>query len=217
MSLSITVSIDSAAANASLRAITRATQDRVGMHDVIATAARELVRDHLETKYFPRDKDGLAFWRDVWKSAEANHDNERATVTLRESFIALRYYGGEVTPGKSISSYTGRPTRALAIPSKAVMVKDGRRVQPSQSGILAFIHAARGRETVGYLVEGVEIVAKHGPNKGKKITLPKVGGKLLYTLRTITRHRGDSGILPPVAAITTAAAQAIEDFIDSFE
>jgi hypothetical protein len=129
----------------------------------------------------------------------------------------LRYHGGNVTPGKSLSSHTGKATRALAIPSSKVRVKDGRRVGPQDSGTLAFIFAARGRETVGYLVEGVKIKAKHGPNKGKTIILPKVGGALLYTLRTITRHKPDKGILPSDAVISAAAVAAIKEFVDSFE
>lgn len=45
-----------------------------------------------------------------------------------------------------------------------------------------------GGDTVGYLVEGEEKVITRGPNKDKKRIVPKKGGSLMYTLRTLTHH-----------------------------
>lgn len=50
-----------------------------------------------------------------------NESEESATVTLSELAIALRCHGGEVTPGRSISSYAGELTKVLVIPSLNLM------------------------------------------------------------------------------------------------
>lgn len=217
MSVSISIQIDSAAAVASLAAVEAAALDRAGLHGAIAQATQKIVRDHLTAKYLPRDGPRGDFWADVIRSTQADADQTAATVSLTELGIALRYRGGEVTPGKSRSSYTGELTRALAIPSAAVPVAGGRQIRPGRAGILAFIRKATGGETVGFLVEGEEIIAKRGKNKGKPYVRPKAVGQLLYTLRTITRHRGDAGILPEEQALADSARAAIASFIASYE
>lgn len=215
--LNITIQVKDAAATATVEAMRLAVKDAQGMHGAIAVAVGKETRDHLTERYLPRDKNGLDFWADVIRSITTTATAEQATVALNELGIALRYYGGDVTPGKSISSYTGKPTRALAIPSSKVPASGGRQIRPGRAGLLAFIRKAAGGETVGFLVEGEKKTSTKGKNKGKPYIVPKPGGSLLYTLRTITRHKGDKDILPSEARLVAAASAAIRDFVDSYE
>jgi hypothetical protein len=217
MSLAVSIQIDTRTITASLVATEKALQDGEGMHGAIAEATGKVVKDHLTAKYLPRDGPRGDFWADVISSTESTATSEAATVTLNELGIGLRYYGGEVTPGKSISSYTGELTKALAIPSDKVPVAGGRQIRPGKAGILAFIQSRNPGETVGVLVEGALQKITRGVNKGKDRRIPKPGGSLLYTLRTITRHKPDPNILPSDDELTAAAVAAITRFVSSFE
>lgn len=220
MSLAVNIKIDASAVVAELKNSEHAMRDKEGMHGSIAIASEKLVKDHITAKYLPRDGQRGDFWADVIESTQSTSDGNSANVVLSELGVSLRYFGGEVTPGKSISSYTGELTKALAIPSDKVPVSGGRQIRPGRAGLLAFIQSARGGETVGFLVEGIAVARKRDGKRGKKgepYTIPKPGGSLLYTLRTITRHKGDKGILPSDDEIEDAAVKAILDFVGSFE
>jgi hypothetical protein len=215
MSLAISVEINAGDVVESLQSASAAMADSDGMHGSIATAAMKLVRDHLTGKYLSRDGPRGDFWADVIHSTESTADGSSATVSLNELGITLRYNGGDVLPGKSISSFTGKITKALAVPSDKVPVAGGRQIRPGRAGLLAFVRAASAGETVGYLVEGMPKFATRGKNKGKPYIVPKPGGSLLYTLRTITRHKADPNILPPEQEIEDTAVAAIIAFIES--
>ena len=216
MNVTVAITLDTSKVIADLQAHAAAMKDRTGLHGSISTGVLVAVKDHLKDNYLQRDGPRGDFWADVIASSQAKSTAESATVSLTELGIGLRYRGGTVTPGKSISSFTGELTRALAIPSSKVPVKGGRQIRPGRAGVLAFIQSKRGGETVGYLVEGETKTAKRGKNKGKPYVTAKPGGALLYTLRTITRHRGDKNILPTNQAIETTASKAARDFIASF-
>jgi hypothetical protein len=215
--MNISVKIDTAELTSSLEAQAKGMEDKAGMHAAIRLETEETVKGHLREKYLPKDGPRGDFWSDVIATAEASSDDDSATVTLSELGITLRYFGGVVTPGKSISSYTGKVTRALAIPSDKVPVAGGRQIRPGRAGILAFIRNRSLGETVGYLVSGELKKITRGPNKGKDRVIPKTGGQLLYTLRTITRHKGDPYILPSDDRLVESAKKAIFAHLDSFE
>jgi hypothetical protein len=215
--MNISVNIDTADLTASLKAQAKGLADTAGIHAAIRQGALETVRGHLREKYLPKDGPRGDFWSDVIASSEASSDQTSATVTLNELGIGLRYYGGVVTPGKSISSYTGKVTRALAIPFAAVPVAGGRQIRPGRAGILAFIRNRSQGDTVGFLVQGELKKITRGPNKGKDRVIPKTGGELLYTLRTITRHKPDPNILPSDERLVESAKKAIFAHLDSFE
>lgn len=213
--LRLTINVE----KSSLGALTAGLADRAGLHATMATAVESTVKDHLTAAYVPRNKRGN-FWERVRDSIEVQSGEEDASVSLVELGIGLRYHGGEVTAGKNPAAAgpnKGNPTRALAIPSEAVPVANGRQLPPAKMGTLAFLRRVTGGETVGFLVEGMEKIATRGKNKGLPYIVPKPGGDLLYTLRTITRHTGDKGILPDDAALLAAASGATRDWIDSFE
>jgi len=214
--LNLTIQMNTAAASASVEAVKAAMKDPAGLHGSIALGVKKATSDHLTANYLPKDGPRGDFWADVIRSITTTATAAEARVSLNELGVALRYAGGDVTPGKSISSYTGKPTLALAIPSDKVAVAGGRQIRPGRAGILAFIRKATGGETVGFLVEGEEIPGKKGKN-GKTRTKPRPGGALLYTLRTITHHKGDKRILPEESALLEAAGAAIRVFVDPFE
>lgn len=227
MSVQINVSVDASASIASLEAKTKALLERGKMHGSISKVITELTRGHLNSKYVPNEKRGTTFWADVRDGITATATDRLATITLNEPGVALRYYGsgglpgGGVTPGKSISSYTGKLTRALAIPTEHVPVSGGRQVRPGRAGLLAFIESAtRGGETVGFLVEAEERsrkrATKYGPI-GSKYNVPKPGGNLMFVLRTITRHKPDKNILPKDQELIDTAAGAIAAHIATYE
>lgn len=182
----------------------------------MATAVEQEVRDHLNEKYVPRNKRGN-FWERVEKSIEVHTNPKAAEVALTETGIRLRYDGGDVYPGKNPARSgpnKGSPTKALAVPSDKVPVRRGRQLAPFQGGLLAYIQAKTAGETVGYLVEGEEKAIGRGPNKGKTHVVPKTGGALMYTLRTVTHHKADKGILPVDSVLLEAMKRAALDHLD---
>lgn len=217
--LKLNIKIEDAGALASVRAITAGLEDRAGLHSSMAMAVETDVKSHLQANYVPRNKRG-DFWKRVHDSVEVHSDEQGGSVALVETGIALRYHGGEVYPGKNkVASgpRIGQLTRALAVPSDHVPVVGGRQQTPAHMGILAFLRAATAGDTVGYLVEGEERQITRGKNKGKMRIVPKTGGSLLYTLRSVTRHAADKNILPNDEALLNAATSAARDWFDSFE
>ena len=151
-------------------------------------------REHLRERYVSRDRDGVDFWADAARSVASEVTGSGAVVRVSQLGLRLRYEGGTVLPGKGISSYTGRPTRALAIPSGRVPVRDGRRISPGEAGPLVFVKA-RGGEVVGYLIAGeIAGVISRGKNKGRPRVRKK--GPLLFTLKMRVAVRGDAGVIP---------------------
>ena len=216
--MNISITISNASASARIAELAKSLDDRRELHGSIATAALEVTKDHIQEKYVPRDGPRGDFWADVRDKTASSYNDKSATVTLNEVGIALRYHGGEVTPGKSNSSYTGKLTKALSIPSLNVPVSGGRQVRPGNAGLLAFIKKAGGGDTIGYLVEGSTKTRKKKTKRGDIGTdyiVPKAGGMLMFTLRTITRHKGDPGILPSEDDLTSAAIMAITDYLDA--
>lgn len=213
--LKISINVEKEAAEARLAAITSGLADRAGLHASMATAVESTVKDHLTARYVPKNKHGN-FWERVRDSIEVRSDENEASVSLVEIGIGLRYRGGEVRPGRNPAASgpnKGGLTKALAIPSSSVPVSAGRQLPPARMGLLAFLRKATGGETVGFLVEGEE----KKNSKGKTYIARKPGGSLLYTLRTVTRHVGDKGILPAESELTAAAGRAARDWIGSFE
>lgn len=215
--MNLSISINTSAAELSLDAIAKACDDMLGVHGAIASGMDTLTREHLTENYLPRDGPRGDFWADVISSRQSSFTESAATESLTELGVFLRYHGGDVYPGKSISSWTGELTRALAVPSRNVPVERGRQIRPGRAGVLAFIPSRGGGETVGVLVEGEERIALRGKNKGKPYAMAKPGGSLMYTLRTVTHHQQDPDILPPVAALMESAEKSVREFVFSFE
>ena len=200
-------------------ALVEALEDKETLHLVAAQSGAEVLKEHLRAKYVPRNKRGN-FWERVHDSTEVSADSESGTITMSELGIRLRYYGGDVYPGKNKSQAgpnKGNPTKALAVPSDAVPVQNGNQISPAFAGRLAFLMNRKGGDTIGYLVEGEERTRTRDTKKGKKgskYTAPKKGGDLMYTLRSITRHKPDPNIIPSDEVMATAAGEAIRDYLE---
>jgi len=213
------ININDVAALASVEAVQAALSDRTALHHSIATAVEDKVKNHLQTNYVPKNKRG-DFWKRVHDSVEVRADESSATVSLVELGIGLRYYGGDVFPGKNPAASgpnKGKPTKALAVPSDDVPIANGRQLPPSKMGLLAFLRGVAGGETVGHLVEGMEQTITRGRNKGKTRVVAKPGGAYLYTLRSVTHHAPDPNILPSDADILAAGTGAAAGYVDSFD
>lgn len=183
------------------------------INEGIGARAEELVRSHLlalNTRSTNTD-----FYARASRSVSASANADTAIIKIDTAGIRLRYIGGRVVPGKTVSSATGKPTRALAIPTANVPVKNHLRLLPSRIPDLAFQRAkknAGGGKTIGYLVEGMEITILRGQHAGQKRMVPKPGGKLMFVLRTETKHQADDKILPTDAELLDAARAAIDEY-----
>ncbi|MCW1887709.1 hypothetical protein OKA04_23430 [Luteolibacter flavescens] len=212
----IQITIDAAGLGLTIDQLAAATADKESLH-LAAAAAVEFAWDaHLEAHYKPKDEGQLDYWADVQRSLESTSSAEAGMVRVTQDFIELYYYGGTTTPGKSISSWTGKLTRALAKPSERVPVVDGRRIAPGRfredHAELAFIRAMEG-DVIGYLFEAIEDgLISRGRNKGK----PRLrrAGPLMYTLMSRYTYPPDPGIIPPDAELSAAARQAVLDFLE---
>jgi hypothetical protein len=59
------------------------------------------------------------YWSSARQSTSFSLDSDGATVSISRIGMKLHYHGGTVTAGKGISSFSGKPTRYLAIPARA--------------------------------------------------------------------------------------------------
>ena len=88
----------------------------------LAAAGARLVQAHLAEKESEGNKNGWPsqhFFGNAARSVSFYGDAAGATVTISQTGFALQYFGGTVRPGKSISEFTGQPTKYLTIPARA--------------------------------------------------------------------------------------------------
>ncbi|MGC4017497.1 MAG: hypothetical protein QM755_23730 [Luteolibacter sp.] len=188
--------------SAKLRAIALGLEQRQDLMETMAFDLRTAIIDHITTVKVPGQDPGIEYWQQVAQSIDAQATAKDALLTFQKVGVSLRYYGGEVRPGKGLAlsgPNKGKPTKALAIPTQEAPIKGGSYQRPSVAGLLAFIAKAKGQETVGFLVSGREKISTRGKRKGQKIVVPlkkSEGGRLYYVLRTVTRHKPDPSFLP---------------------
>jgi hypothetical protein len=216
--IDIEVNIDDAAAKAGINSILDLLGDRTELHEAMGAGIQELVVAHLNGLGSRSPNTG--FYGNAALSAEkpgalvANADG--ATLSITHRGIALRYYGGRVVPTKA-------GIRALAVPTEHVEITGERRKGPKESGILAFIPNRKGIPgTSGYFVEGKEVTRERNTRRGAKgspriVPIPKKeGGKLMFVLRGWTDHKADESVIPTLAELQAAAAEAAEAVIETF-
>lgn len=216
MSLSVTIDLRD---TLGLGPILAALEDTAGLHEALAAAVEATVANHLTGLNSRSPNTG--FYASAARGVEVESDASRGLVRIPELGFALRYYGGTVKPGIGISSYTGKLTEALAIPTDDVPIvgpSDARhRQRPGDAGLLAFIpNRKEGSKSIGFLIEGVEKTVTRGKNKGKTRTVPKPGGDLLYILAEEVTHNPDPSVLPTDAEFLSSAGDAAVDYIESF-
>lgn len=136
-----------------------------------------------------------------------------ASFAVTSVGFALLYYGsgglpgGVVKPGKSISSFSGKLTRFLAIPTAATYGKTPAEVSDEQD--IAF----RGGPNGGALVQALATAATHGPKKGQRVNRPIPGGMVLFWLVTEANIPPHPDFLPSPRALAGAAADAAESYL----
>ena len=210
----IEVNVKDLGASLGIASVIRACQDKPAMHAAIAQGAESYVREWLISLNDDRSPN-TGYYGAASRSVESLFDDHAATVAIPQRGMALHYYGGHVEAGKSISEFTGEPTKALALPTENVPVIGETRARPSDVGILAFLPNTKGTPgTVGYLVEGEEVTNKQGKNKGKTRAKALKDGRLMFVLRSWTDHEADESVLPGIQDLIecslAAAAKHIE-------
>ena len=90
----------------------------------IGYAARNLIKDHLQDLEDTRSGGSIGPPTHYYGSARkaTNYrviDDTAVEIHVAQVGMALHYYGGTVTPGKGISSATGKPTVYLTKPARA--------------------------------------------------------------------------------------------------
>jgi hypothetical protein len=204
--LSLTVQIEDSA-SAALRRVMARVEDAEGLHDAIAQAVEDGVRQHIaDTKQSPN----TGWWGRAARMISHTATATEAVVSLNQRGVALRYHGGRVLPVRA---------KALAIPHDTVPVADGTRKAPREMGLLAFLPARRParKGVIGVLVEAEMRTATRGKNKGQPYKVPKPGGKLYYTLMTEVTHKPDPTVLPSDEAMLATAQQAASDYLSTFD
>ena len=205
--LRLDVNVEDAAAMAMVRRAEAAGQDGEGLHLAMAMGVEALVKKHLRAKYVSRSPN-TGFYGRMAEATAGTATKAEGTVTVGAGIrgAALRYFGGTVAAGKTISSITGRPTRLLAIPTKDVPVSGSTRETPANMGMLKYLPSTKGG---GVLVEGEQVTGKRGKTRVER----KPGGRLLFILKAYTKHDPDPGLLPDQAALEAAARAAAGDHI----
>lgn len=216
--LRIQVNLQDTGARAGIAAAIRASQAGHELNASMAMAVADGVKSHLRAKN-QRASPTSNFYSKAADSVEVAATADTAEVAIPHRGFALRFYGGTVTGGASISDFTGRQTRSQALPTDNVpRNSNGDHVRPKEAAILAFIPNRRGDiHTSGFLVQGVMKAVTRGPNKGKQRPVSLPGGKMMFILRRLTRHRADPTVLPTVANLLRLAGEGARQYIASFE
>ena len=195
-----------------------AMQNKAGIHEAMAGGVEVTVGDHLQG--LNSRSPNTNFYASAARGIEVESDALRGLVRIPKLGFALRYYGGHVEPGKSISSFTGELTKALAIPTDDVPVvgpADGRyRQRPADAGLLAFLPSKKSVNSVGVLIQGEEKEITRGKRKGGKRIVPRAGGKVLYVLVSWLDHAPDESVLPTLIAMQDSAREGALAYLESF-
>lgn len=177
--------------------------------DTLAAAGEAAIRDHLIAEYVPRkNKFGApstGFWRKAVESIDSEAQSDAtAIVRIHARGVAAHYYGATITPGKSISTKTGKLTVALSIPTSAA--SHGK--SPHELGDLLFRPASKaksGGNVIGYLFRKLTRPRKRG--KGGPVAY---AGKMMFVLKRSTQIPEDKNVLPPQAATEATLAESID-------
>ncbi len=211
--ITLTVNIENLVSGA-LEKFRDVLADQTMLHDAIRAAAETMVKKHLAELNTRSPNTG--YYGNAARGVNSQADAEAATIIIQAAGIGLRRFGGEVKPGRNVSSKTGQPTKNIAIPTKHVPIVNQSRPSPSNFPMLAFIPNRKGGDTTGYLVEGEQKLAKHGKRKGQYITVAKKNGEMLFVLRKRTSHKADPAVLPSDDELRAVAVQAIKDLLQTF-
>jgi len=183
---------------------------RLGQEDVrgacraAGNGVAELVRAHL------RGLPGRGFWRDAADATRVAEVGEDVEVWIERRGVGLQFYGGTVLPGRGMSSFTGRPTRLLAIPTSREVSE-----APGRYGPLVFVPLRRGHLR-GLLLPGVEGVARRSGRRhrrGDSVLRAAAGAAPLFRLVDQTHHVPHAFVLPPQLLLHRRAVGEVARFL----
>ena len=156
---------------------------------------------------------GRAFWGDAAKATDVLHATaQEAVVAVGQRGVALQVFGGTVEAAGNVSEMTGKPTRALLIPSKTSPLYLRRRPLHELGIEKERIHIIRSKNKKAYLVADTvkRVKLKPGEKNGRRRTKDKQTFIFLGSLRrkaTIPPHPQN---LPTAAEQTKVLERAAE-------
>lgn len=178
-------------------------QEQRDVAEQAAIGVRNLVRKHFS------GLGGESFWNEAASHTRVEEEGDGYAVTVRHRGVALQRYGGVVLPGKTKSTYTGEPTKLLAIPAEKSVEE-----APNAYGILAFVPVKGGGLLRGLLIPGEVGIAKHkykDKPAGRRIVRPQKDAEPYFHLVTKTVHQPNPAVLPTDAELAAAAADYAAD------
>lgn len=213
MAASITIDVVN---DAGLMAAQRlALLDRPGTFEpVIKRAAANTVKAHFAQLQADRpNKQGWPrrnYWAGCARSVTQSHRPGLVTISITQLGFRLRLEGGIVTPGKGISTKSGKPTQFLTIPARPEAYK----ATAKQYGNLQFAYvdgrpalvAKEGGATRERVVKGL---TRSSVIKGA------IQGTVMYWLARKTTHQPDPSVLPTKEKMMGEISSAIGDAVDA--
>lgn len=148
------------------------------------------------------------FWADAARNVQVPQiEGDNIAIGINKLGLRLRYYGGTVTPGKSLSWKTGKPTQWLSIP--AVADAYGKRTQEFDfsAGGVGNLHFVFFRPDLAALVENLASVIKKGRNGVYKHVASTIGTVIFWLKKSLT-YKADPTVLPTDKEMLDAAEEA---------
>lgn len=183
-----------------LKRLSKAIQDREGMHKAIANSVSEEVRDLLAVVSNNQKENkfgkGHTFWKRMIRSVKPLFTSSAAIVEMNRA-IALRYFGGIVRP-------TGGK-KFLTIPVNKAAYGKAAGFFP---GMFVVRFAGDGKNGRAFLAIQEKSDLGIGPGKKDKLTL-------MYLLLRFTKHKPDVSILPNRNRLKRVVKNAIATYLNS--
>lgn len=182
--------------------IGRAGSDATRAHFAELNTARPNALGGTRTNYYLGARGGTSF----------TVVEDGAVISIRQIGIALRYYGGRVTAGKTISPRTGRPVRFLTIP-----------VNPRAHG-----HRASEFDLeLVYNHDGVPVALATKSTLGVQLKQSKTGkitkrgigrrGEIMFLLKRSVDFKADPSVLPAPDRVFGAVISNVNAYLDRIE
>jgi hypothetical protein len=178
---------------------------------VAGRAVRQLLVDYFtELDASRANKMGGArshFYAKVAKSTSNPQPAGGGTVVIEINQVgfAQRWLGGEILPGKGMSSSSGSPTKYLAIPARAEAYDKA----PGEMPDLEFVPLGRNR---GMLVQCLQVQIIRGKRKGEWRD-ETVGGLVMFWLVDHVEQDGDPSVMPTEWLMLERATSATQGYV----
>lgn len=186
-------------------ALAPATVQRAVNHDA-AYGLTLLLKEHFTAL------GGRGFWEQAAKHTQVlEEDAAHSVVGVQWRGVALQRYGGTITAAGNVSELTGKPTRALLIPSKRSPIYLRRRPLAELGIAKEKIHIIRSRNKKAYLVADTvkRVKLKPGEKNGRRKTKDKQTFIFLGSLRRSATIPPHPHVLPTEQEQTATVQHAV--------